>query len=47
MKRLRELMHKGLDAKFRVVYTRPCSEATEWSRKFLDLVYVRAGAEEE
>ena len=45
MKRLRELMHKALDAKFRVVYTRPCPDATEWSRRFLDLVYVRAGAD--
>ena len=47
MKRLRTLMHTILTRKFRVVYTPSPPVASEWSRRFFDLVYVHCGVEDE
>ncbi len=47
MKRLRKTMHNVLDRKFRVVYSRKNALATEWSQRFLDLMFVRAGVEDD
>ena len=46
MKHLRRAMHEVIDRRFKVVYCQVNAAHVEWSRRFLEVMYVRDGIED-